>query len=166
MTNYHPKPWTLPRNYSGGSWPEWFVFLSQNRDSDALERSNFTCALAAVQRASSTVGGHEDDQEIAPQPVRENHFAVGWVEWIAIHSADAGALAEAERLADKLDGYPVVNEDHLSTLEHNEAMEYWDAAPLHERMAFCLAVGVSIFAARRSPEGRVYDYVQRCSQSR
>lgn len=161
MTDYHPKPWTLPRNYSGESWPEWFVFLSQNRDSDALERSNFTCALASVQRCSTATV-----HRLRPATVRENHFAVGWVEWIGIHSTDEGALAEAERLADKLDGYPVVNEDHLSTLEYNEAMEFWDAAPLHERMAFCLAVGVSIFAARRSPEGRVYDYVQRCSQSR
>lgn len=146
MTNYHPKPWTLPRNYSGGSWPQWFVFLSQNRDSDALERSNFTCALASVQRCSTATV-----HRLRPVTVRENHFAVGWVEWVGIHSTDAGALAEAERLADKLDDYPVVNEDHWSELEYGEACDAWERASVAERVELIQGAGYgSIFQARRA----------------
>jgi hypothetical protein len=33
--------WNRPDHYMGAEWPEYFVFLGQNRDSDALTRSNF-----------------------------------------------------------------------------------------------------------------------------
>jgi len=32
--------WTLPKNYFGAEWPDYYVFLSQHRDSDTLTRSN------------------------------------------------------------------------------------------------------------------------------
>ena len=62
--------WTMPDSYYGSQWPEYFVFLSQSRDSDALTRSNFECGLKAL-------GGESE----AVQVVREGHWAVGWIEW-------------------------------------------------------------------------------------
>jgi len=56
--------------------------------------------------------------------------AVGWVEWIAIHESDAAALAIANKISDALEDYPVVNEDHWSQLEWDEACDYLGA---HER---------------------------------
>ena len=131
--------WTLPAHYAGEVWPEYFVFLSQHRDSDALTRSNFTCALAAI-------GGESDTVRV----VRERHWAVGWVEWIGIHEDDAGALEKARAIAATLKSYPVVNEDHFSQLEWDEAQQTWDVMPIADRVDLCREAGVSIFAARHA----------------
>lgn len=139
--------WTLPSSYAGAQWPEWFVFLGQNRDSNALTRSNFTCGLKRVGGETETV-----------RVIRESHWAVGWVEWIGIHESDAEALAKADALARKLDGYPVVNEDHWSELEFDEALEFWGHCSIPDRVAICADKGESIFAARRDcPPNRVLD---------
>lgn len=139
--NYQPdtlKRWTLPDNYGGAHWPEYFVFLGQHRDSDSVTRSNFIRGLELIGGESETV-----------QIVRERHWAVGWVEWIAIHESDAAALAEADSIAAALHDYPVVDEDHLSALEWDEACEYWERMSVRERAEYCERAGLSIFAARR-----------------
>lgn len=134
----HLKRWKLPSSYFGAEWPEYYVFLSQHRDSDSLTRSNFICGLKAIGGESETV-----------QVVRESHWAVGWVEWIAIHQDDEQALREADAIAEKLEDYPVVNEDHWSELEWNEAQDYWASMSVRDRLELCEKAGVSIFAARR-----------------
>jgi len=130
--------WTRPDHYAGADWPEYFVFLGQHRDSDALTRSNFERGLALIGGESETV-----------QVVRERHWAVGWVEWVAIHESDLAARDKAQAILEKLDGYPVVDEDHLSDLEWREADEMWQRLTVRERVDLCREAGVSIFAARR-----------------
>jgi hypothetical protein len=115
--NYEPKHlelWTMPANYAGEIWPRYFVFLWQNRDSDTLSRSNFAAALDAI-------GGESETVEV----IRENHWAVGWVEWIGIHQDDAEALRKADGIAASLEDYPIVDEEHFSGLEEEEASEIW-----------------------------------------
>lgn len=133
--------WKMPEHYAGEVWPEYFVFLGQHRDSDALTRSNFTCALRAI-------GGEA-------QVVRERHWAVGWVEWIAIHQDDTETLARASAIAERLADYPVLDEDHFSELEYSEACDYWASMSVRERVSIAREQGVSIFVARRDylPEG-------------
>jgi hypothetical protein len=139
--DYEPhtlERWTLPDSYGGEHWPEYFVFLGQHRDSDALARSNFICGLKAI-------GGESETVHI----VRERHWAVGWVEWIAIHQDDAAALELADSVAAALTDYPVVSDDHWSELEYTESADYWERMGIRERMEYCDRAGVSIFAARR-----------------
>lgn len=113
----HLKLWTMPSNYAGEVWPAYYsAGLGQSRDSDSLERSNFVCMLQALGGESDTV-----------QVVRESHWAVGWVEWLAIHQDDDKALQIADEVQAGLADYPVVNEDHWSELEWNEAADYWDS---------------------------------------
>jgi len=112
----HLKLWTHPENYIGECWPATYsAGVGQSRDSDALERSNFACMLEAIGGESETVA-----------VVRENHWAVGWVEWIAIHQDDSEALAKADALQERLEDYPVLDEDHMSMLEQEEADEVWE----------------------------------------
>lgn len=131
--------WTLPDSYFGAHWPDYFVFLGRHRDSDSLSRSNFECGLAAI-------GGESDTVQI----VRESHWAVGWVEWIAIHESDESALEEADRIAAALFDYPVVDESHWSELEWEETTGFWESMSVRERADYCKSAGVSIFAARRA----------------
>lgn len=93
-TPKHLRRWTMPDHYFGEVWPDYYsAGVGQSRDSDALEESNFRSMLKILGGESETV-----------LVVRESHWAVGWVEWIAIHATDDKALAAAdetqERLAD------------------------------------------------------------------
>ena len=115
---YEPKHlhrWTMPECYFGEEWPEYFSSgFGQSRDSDCLERSNFEIALAKL--------GGETDTVIV---VRERHWAVGWVEWIAIHQDDELALVTGDELRERCEDYPVLDDEHLSNLEAEEANDVW-----------------------------------------
>lgn len=116
-TPTHAKRWTLPASYMGELWPDYYSSgVGQSRDSDALERSNFTAMLASL-------GGETETVLI----IRESHWAVGWFEWIAIHETDETALRVADEQLTQLENYPVLDEDAWSELEWNEAADYWDS---------------------------------------
>lgn len=107
--------WSRPSNYVGESWENYYVGPSQNRDSDALERSNFDSALAALGGESETV-----------IVVREGHFLCGWVEWIAVYRFNNHQAVETlADIVERLEDYPVIDEDHLSEVEFEEASEVW-----------------------------------------
>ena len=133
MSNrFAPKPWTHPASYFGATWVGWLVFMSRTRDSSILDEVNFDAAWEAVRGASTGYSG----SKLAPTPqiVRESHWACGWVEWIAIHNTDAGALAEAAALSDRLDSYPVLDEHELSNRECDAAYEGWANASIADRV--------------------------------
>lgn len=132
------KPWKRPDHYIGHEWPDYFVFLGQNRDSDILTRSNFISGL-------SLIGGETETVFI----VCESHWACGWIEWIAIHKSDTEALCKANDILERLEDYPVVNEDHWSQLEYDEVCDFWQNMSVRERADYCHKAGVSLFAARR-----------------
>lgn len=135
----HLKRWTMPRDYFGATWPDYYsAGVGQSRDSDCLEQSNFAAMLEALGGESETV-----------LVVSEDHWAVGWVEWIAIHETDDAALAEADRLVEGLQDYPVLNEEDWSQRECDLAFETWDRASLRDRIYYCHRAGLSIFAARK-----------------
>jgi len=137
---YEPKHvirWTHPPHYIGETWPDYYsAGVGRHRDSDTLSRSNFECMLSALGGESETV-----------IVVREGHFLVGWIEWIAIHYTDERALKVADDL-EKLQDYPIIDEDHWSELEEEEMVDTWQLLPMSVRIEFCARVGLSIFAAR------------------
>ena len=111
----HLKLWTHPDNYIGHVWPATYsAGVGQSRDSDALERSNFRTMLAAIGGESETV-----------TVVRESHWAVGWIEWIAIHQDDEVALRAADEQQARLAVYPALDESDWSEEETIEANDVW-----------------------------------------
>jgi len=129
FTPEHLTLWERPNNYAGAQWPDYYRFLSRHRDSDALTRANFDAGLKAI-------GGEKNHAELedASDPggalslvkvVRENHWAVGWVEWIAIHESAVEQLEIADKILGRLEGYPVVDENLFSEYETDEANEVW-----------------------------------------
>ena len=115
------KRWTLPDSYMGAQWPEYFVFFGRHRDSNALERANFDAALKAI-------GGEQSQDDELPnlvQVARESHWAVGWIEWIAIHQSATEALRQADEIKARFADYPVVDEELFSEYEQTEASEIW-----------------------------------------
>lgn len=161
--HYVPKRlnlWTYPGSYMGPSFDDYYVFLGQNRDSDSITRSNFTCGLRDIGGAT---GEFEDEHTpVNVAVINQGHWAVGWIEWIAIHKTNGPVLRKADEILRKLEDYPVVDDDHLSQLEWDEAAESWEHCSIRDRIEYLARWGLSIFAARRDelPEdddGRVLE---------
>lgn len=118
--NTHTMPDTLPTLRSAfardaaywGERGEWLIAYTTQRDADTLNRSNWSCFLKLL-------GGEGETVAIE----RASHWACGWVEYLVIDPSDAARVAKAQETLASLDGYPVVNEDHWSTLEHEEYTE-------------------------------------------
>jgi hypothetical protein len=87
----------------------WLIVLSQHRDSDALERSNWDVITADM------LARFPDDAAIE----RQNHWAVGWTETLLVRPGSP-ALAAAEGWTAKLADYPVADEEAFSELEWSE----------------------------------------------
>jgi hypothetical protein len=128
----HLKRWTMPSNYFGPVWPNYYSSgFGRSRDSDCLEESNFETAKAALLALST--GDMADTVEV----VREHHWAVGWVEWIAIHQDNARALIAADALRARYKQYPVLDADDYSDREQEEANRVWkDCYSVKERIAY------------------------------
>lgn len=101
----------------GQTWG--FIGVGRHRDSNALENSNFEVI-------------YEDLKKRFPSDVtiiRSSHWAVGWSEGIAVHLLDDNgvatkAAAAAMEWEEKLEEYPVADEEHFSNLETEEVMDY------------------------------------------
>ena len=83
---------------------QWYVVLGQNRDSDALTKSNFECTTDLLK-----VYG-----ESAYHIHRFGHWACGWYEVLIVNPDDNMACADAESTLRALCDYPVVDDTHYS----------------------------------------------------
>jgi hypothetical protein len=123
----HLERWKLPRDYFGAEWPEYYsAGVGRSRDSDCGEESNFDAMLQGLGGESATV-----------QVVRESHWAVGWVEWIAIHESDEQALRAADAMKASLEDYPILDEEDHSRREWEECERVWsDCYSVSERARY------------------------------
>lgn len=93
---------------------DWLVAnVTRNRDSEALTQSNWNAALRRL-------GGEGRDVEVH----RFRHWGVGWLEIIIVRPGTAAA-EELRRIEEDLRRYPVLDEQDLSTREHEEYLENW-----------------------------------------
>jgi hypothetical protein len=127
-TKYTPETlqrWTLPSDYGGATWYDYYGSgVGRNRDSGPLDNANFDSMLEALQEIPTPEDWPHDCACF--QTVCENHWAVGWVEWIAIHDDATAHLMEADRIAGALEDYPVIDDTKLSELESEAFQESWD----------------------------------------
>lgn len=120
----HLKLWTMPDHYMGAVYPATYsAGVGQSRDSSALERTNFKTMLDLLGGESETV-----------RVIRESHWAVGWVEWIALDQDDDTALEIADQAMGRLKEYPSLDDDAWSELEYEEAADYWDGLSPREKV--------------------------------
>jgi hypothetical protein len=106
-----------------GDAGDWLIAYAMHRDSDALARSNFRCfkqALDALPEVKEWQG------EFTPVQIeRSSHWAVGWVDYIVVDPACKATVELAEQLREKLENYPVLDDDDFSREESDEAHEIW-----------------------------------------
>ena len=90
----------------------WLVLpVIQTRDSGVLERSNFQAALALLGGGSESVEVH-----------RFGHWGPGWYEIIIVAPS---LIDKAQEIEDRLNDYPILDEDLHSRLEDEECEQVW-----------------------------------------
>lgn len=107
-----------PFDRSGASLPDrqhWFVApVSRNRDSVAIDESNFATFLYELEGESNTIEVHRFD-----------HWACGWFEVILIDPSDSARVLEAERMEQRLEDHPALDESDWFQRRWEAAMEDW-----------------------------------------
>ena len=106
---------------------EWAIVYTSNRDSGSLGRAN------AIVIAKAMDPYLETDDALAQ---RHNHWAVGHVDGYAIRVFRDGAVTDAfckwMELQERLDDYPVLDEDVWSEVQQEEINDSWKAWVKHD----------------------------------
>jgi hypothetical protein len=102
-----------------GEHGDWLVAMGRNRDSDILTNCNWDVFVEML----DGLGGDEDTYTIES----ENHWAVGWVEYVLINPARQDAIDMANQVNSDLEDYPVLDDDAFSAAEEAEFEESWRA---------------------------------------
>jgi len=109
-----PSAFDSINNYVGKTeFPNMFAVITRNRDSDILTESNFECAL-------DLLGGESKNVEV----MRFGHWACGYWEVIAV-KGKTKAYKIACEIVEKIENYPVLDNDHFSEREQEEASQVW-----------------------------------------
>jgi len=114
-------------NFTGDDddYKDWYGIAGQSRDSGCLEQSNFKNAVEML-------GGESDDVRIE----RFGHWAVGWIEEVYVRPGSK-AYDIALDIEQRLEDYPVLNEDDYCDMEHEEADRIWaDCYNVRERIEY------------------------------
>lgn len=89
---------------------DWLIGpVGHSRDSEPLEESNWQVMLQAYSDADPA----GDNYEVH----RFGHWAVGWIEEVAVRPGSRCAEVATD-LRKRLENYPILDEHHLSDLEH------------------------------------------------
>lgn len=119
--DYSPTPLDT-RGLAMPDRQEWLVMADQNRDSDALARSNFR---TLVKDAEAKGVEHEVH--------RFGHWACGWFEILIVAPAHE---SWAQSWESALSDYPVASEEDYSELETEEAQAYWESMSVRARIEY------------------------------
>lgn len=112
----NPSGFDSPRNYSGGiPDPQWLVVMTRNRDSDILTESNWESALGML-------GGESDSVQV----FRFGHWACGWWEALCVLE-NSPAQRMGEEIQERIEAYPVLDDDHFYEKERDEADQVWES---------------------------------------
>lgn len=118
--------WMKAKNFGWHNQPEdahlWGHYVLFHRDSQALDRSNGEVTLRRFRDRFEEQEGDSWNEE------RHSHWAVGHVTALTVRALDpeGNPTPEAELLLeiiDALEDYPILDEDHFSSLEYEEALE-------------------------------------------
>lgn len=108
------KPTAFDHHYNIENRENWLLVpVSQNRDSDTLEKCNFESALKILGGESETVEVH-----------RFGHWGPGWFEIILV---DPSRLNDVEEIESALESYPVLDEEAYSEAEFEAERESFDS---------------------------------------
>jgi hypothetical protein len=99
---------------------QWAILYTHHRDSGLLDLSNAAAISKALEPFTDT-----DDPDVVFES--HNHWAVGHIDGMSIRVYRDGQITEAfqayHELAERLDSYPVLNEEDYSRREYDATLE-------------------------------------------
>lgn len=149
----HPSAFDTASNYTGTPFSELdhlYVVLTRNRDSDLLTESNWYCALKTLGGESGSVVIH-----------RFRHWAYGWWEALCVTEE---RKAEGQAIVDRMENYPILDEDDYSDRQWKEATRVWNELSIPERVELCQRFHCNVLEARHnripySDNGSLFEYL-------
>ena len=97
--------------YIGPRYDDYYIIAGHSRDSRILEESNYTSIKEFLEK-----------NKINFIEVSFNHWAVGWIETLMIQEDDIKGIEFInDNILDKLEDYPIFDEDDFYTREFEEA---------------------------------------------
>lgn len=87
-------------------YADWFVVAGRNRDSKAIDISNFEVAQDMLESAGPHVN-----------VLRFGHWACGWYELLIVDPSCGDTCKIADDILRALEGYPVLDDEHFSAKE-------------------------------------------------
>lgn len=118
--DFNPSGFDGPGNFlsfGGPDYGEWWIGPSVTRDSEALQRANFK----SFKKLLEDTGPEDEDWAI----VRTGHWACGWVETFVVRP-DTKAHEELVEVAERLERYPIIDDEELSREEQEEIDSDWE----------------------------------------
>lgn len=104
-----------PTGYYDTDSEQWLMIgIAQTRDSDILDVSNFRSIYNDLKKIADS-----NNIECGVEILRFGHWACGWVEYLVIPKNDI-LVQETEQILNKLDDYPVFDEDLYSEYLYEE----------------------------------------------
>lgn len=91
--------------------------VSQNRDSDILEKSNFQVVTKEILAKAS----HKETKIHS-----FDHWACGWVEHLLIHPEDEAAIEAGEEWESRLKEVAYANDEHYSNMQSEAYQSHWE----------------------------------------
>jgi hypothetical protein len=146
-----------------GEHGDWYMVAGQHRESDSLTRSNFTVLVERLEKVDPKGEGFTVE--------RFSCSLVGWRDHLLVALTARQCLRVAVAAARALESYPVLDEDHWSNLELEEASEWWEQESDSFRLECCRECGVDLAAAdcdclgdalEFDRNGRLYEYLTCC----
>jgi len=109
--------------YSGNKG-HWIVAYTTNRDSDAIDRTNFAYMWDSL-RVAANIAKHEasyiDEHLFTIE--RARHWAVGSISYLIVNPEWKPAIDLVTDLWERIDEYPCLDDDALAMLEESEESE-------------------------------------------
>lgn len=123
---FNPSGLDSEKNYLGQVPDEkWHVLMTWTRDTEIIDESNRNIALVSL-------GGEiEGSVEI----FRFGHWACGYVEYLCVAS-DSPVFKLAQSISEKLENYPILNEEDYSAREYEAANQLWSQMSHKERIEY------------------------------
>lgn len=108
-----------------GECGSWLVCATLNRDADCLSRSNYRCFVQAL--GGKGTEGAKGNEDISDSVAIEeaSHWACGWIQYLIVDPACLESVKTAEEILERLDNYPVLDDEDFCALEMEEANDIW-----------------------------------------
>lgn len=145
-----------------GERSDWLIAYTTNLDADCLGRSNWRSFIKAL--GGSGGEGAKGTQDVSETVAIEEakHWACGWVQYLIVHPDAKEQIAIAEAIIEKLDGYPVVDEDDWSQLERDEYDKFFerDAQSEFRRQLKDILCDAALDAVESAPIGVLLEWFE------